>query len=79
MYYVYVIYRKQDKKFYIGYSSDLRRRVAQHNTGQECQLMYYEAYLGKKIARRRELQLKQYGGSWRSLKERIGITKKRAG
>ena len=79
MFYVYVLYRVKDKKLYIGYTADLRRRFGQHISRQDCKLMYYEAYLLERLARRRELQLKQYGGSWRSLKKRIDINNNKEG
>ncbi|MBI2513898.1 MAG: GIY-YIG nuclease family protein [Opitutae bacterium] len=33
MYYVYVLQSQTDDGLYIGYSSDLRRRLAQHQAG----------------------------------------------
>ncbi|MBC7350666.1 MAG: GIY-YIG nuclease family protein [Candidatus Aminicenantes bacterium] len=73
MYYVYVLRYAKDR-LYIGYSSDLRRRFREHSLSKEnCELLYYEAYVDKKTAIDRERQLKQYGGSWRSLKKRLGV------
>jgi len=77
MYYVYVL--KSRDKFYVGYTSDLRRRVSEHNSksnrsstrGREWRLIYYEAYLSEKDARDRERKLKQRGQSKRRLFERI--------
>ncbi|PIP58254.1 MAG: excinuclease ABC subunit C [Candidatus Vogelbacteria bacterium CG22_combo_CG10-13_8_21_14_all_37_9] len=74
MYYVYVIKRENKLGYYIGYTNDLRRRFKEHNSGQKCKLLYYEAYLTEALARRRELKLKQFGGAWRSL--RIRLTEK---
>jgi len=73
MYYVYLI--KRGEKNYIGYSSNLKQRVEAHakNTGQRCEVVYYEAYCDSAIARKREEKLKQYGGAWRSLKKRLNI------
>ena len=77
MYYVYVICNT-DGKMYVGYSSDLKRRMDQHNNGQNTstrsekwRLIYYEAYLAKADAVRRERTLKQRGQAKRYLKERI--------
>jgi putative endonuclease len=75
MFYTYVIWRENDRYFYIGYTSDLRRRFKEHSTGQKCKLVYYEAYISEDMARQRELSLKQYGGSWRSLRKRLGLKK----
>ena len=30
MYHVYVLWSKQDKNFYIGYTEDLKRRLEEH-------------------------------------------------
>ena len=72
MYYTYILQR--DKNIYIGYSSDLKRRLAEHKRKYEnVTLLYYEAYKTESHARRRELSLKQYGGAYRSLKIRLEI------
>lgn len=71
MYYTYIIER--DGKPYIGYTSDLKRRVKEHSCNFTVKLVYYEAYLDEQVARSRELQLKQYGSSWQSIKKRIKI------
>ena len=71
MHYVYVI--KRNNKPYIGYTSDLKRRFKEHSCNYICEMLYYEAYYKEEIARSRELQLKQYGSSWSSLKKRLEI------
>ena len=71
MYYVYVLRSKRNNEFYIGYTNDLKKRVKQHQRKNKVQLIYYEAYLTEKIARRRERKLKYYGSAWRALKKRI--------
>ena len=65
MFYVYVI-RNEANQFYTGYSSNLERRLAQHNGGQNTstkghkwQLVYYEAYVNEKYARKREEKIKR--------------------
>ncbi len=72
MYYVYLIECQDDKGWYIGYTSDLKRRLKEHQMGQGClttskkqnwKLIYYEAYLDKFDAIGREKFLK--GGSGR--------------
>ncbi|OGZ04437.1 MAG: hypothetical protein A2648_01705 [Candidatus Lloydbacteria bacterium RIFCSPHIGHO2_01_FULL_41_20] len=73
MHYVYVIKQIKDDIYYIGYTSDLKRRFKEHNAGQECKLIYYESYLFDKSARQRERSLKQYGGAWRSLRKRLNL------
>lgn len=69
MYYVYLIQNKKTKEIYIGYSSDLKRRLIEHKE-KNPELLYYEAYRDKRDAVARELRLKQRGQSVRWLKER---------
>lgn len=79
MFYVYVLKSKRDNKAYIGYSSDLRRRLKEHNQGfskatekrRPFILVYYEAYHAKSDARRRELKLKKFKNSYKELKKRL--------
>ena len=77
MYYVYVL-KSSKGRLYVGYTSDLKRRIAEHNAGQSqytrndtWELIYYEAYRCEHDARDRERKYKQYGQSYRRLKERI--------
>ena len=70
MYYVYIIKNKQTEETYIGYSSDLKRRLIEHKK-KNPELIYYEAYKNKKDAIARELKLKQRGQTIRRLKERL--------
>ena len=70
MHYVYVLMSDTDAKRYIGYSEDLRRRIAQHQAGMSrstrhrrpLRLIYYEACLSPVDAHRRERYLKTTGG-----------------
>ena len=71
MYYVYFLRNLKNGTFYIGYTSNLRRRKQEH--GKEWELLYYEAYRDKTLAIKRERQIKQYGGSLRALKKRLGL------
>jgi putative endonuclease len=78
MYYTYVLRSDTDKKLYIGFTSDLRKRVEEHNKGRvdstECRrpfsLIYYEACLDKLKAINREKYFKT-GFGRRFLKNRI--------
>ena len=62
MFYVYVLSSEADSGVYIGYSSDLRRRIAQHKRGAApatsyrgpWKLIYYEAYVEQADALGRE-------------------------
>ena len=79
MYYVYVLAESETGKTYIGFTKDLRERVAQHNSGKGSRytksgtwkLVYYEAFLSRKDAMTRERRLKQEGRDKRQLFERI--------
>jgi putative endonuclease len=76
--YVYVLLGRRDRAFYVGFTEDLRRRLAQHNAGQvdstraraPLDLIYYEASLAKQDATRREKYLKSAWGK-RFLKSRL--------
>ena len=65
-YYVYILQSQKDNKFYTGFTSDLRKRLYEHNSGKNIstsyrrplRLVYYEAYLIKKDAEAREKYLK---------------------
>ncbi len=70
MYYVYVLLSQKDKKFYIGFTNDLKRRLKEHNSGKNIstksrlplKLIYYEAHLSKADAARRERYFKTTKG-----------------
>jgi putative endonuclease len=83
MYYVYLLKSLKDEKYYIGYTNDLRRRLTEHNTGQNkstkhrqpFELVYYEAYSQEASARLRERRLKQFKNAYKELTGRINIVK----
>jgi putative endonuclease len=62
IYFVYVLISLKDKKFYIGYTSDLKRRIFQHNQGKTdslknrgpLKLIYFEGFVNKKDAQEKE-------------------------
>ena len=76
MYYVYVL--RSPKQFYIGSTGDLRKRFADHQSGESkstknrgpWKIVYYEASKSKKDALRREKYLKTAWGR-RYLKTRL--------
>ena len=69
MYYVYVI-KQTTGNLYIGYTTDLQRRMKEHQA-KLSDLIYYEAYKVKQDATQRECQLKKYKSAWGQLKKRI--------
>ena len=66
MYYVYILQSIKDKTLYKGTTSDLKRRLKEHNSGKgfytsqhyPYKLIYYEAYVLKEDAEARERYLK---------------------
>lgn len=66
MFYVYVLLSNKDKKYYIGFTTDLKKRIKEHILGnvsatsyrRPLELVYYECYKERKIAQKRERQLK---------------------
>lgn len=76
--YLYILHSQKDGKFYTGVTSDLRKRVEEHNSGKNIstsyrrplRLIYYESYLLKKDAEAREKYLKTSMGK-RVLKKQL--------
>jgi predicted GIY-YIG superfamily endonuclease len=50
MYYVYVLKNNRTSRLYIGYTSNLKRRLNEHQKEKDVRLVYYEAYLEEKPA-----------------------------
>ena len=73
MSYIYVLQSPDGPDIYIGFSNNLKRRMAEHerNAHPGCKLVYYEAYQSESDARRRERRLKDHGNAIRQLKQRI--------
>ena len=81
MYYVYVLKSLKDGNLYIGYSSDLKERLRDHNSNPKTDsytfrhrpwsLVYYEAFSSKRDAVNREKKLKEHGSSKHLLLQRI--------
>ena len=70
MSYVYLLHSAKDKGFYIGFSTDLKRRLSEHTRGASFatksrgpwKLIYYEAYTEREDAKGREKFLKSGAG-----------------
>ena len=70
MFYVYVLRSERDAGFYIGFSTNLRSRLRQHQDGESFstshrgpwKLIYYEAYTEREDAEGRERFLKSGAG-----------------
>ena len=78
MFYIYVLLSEKDNRFYTGFTNDLKRRIAEHNTGKvqstayrhPLKLVYYESCLNREDALHREKYLKSTYGK-RFLKNRL--------
>jgi putative endonuclease len=70
VFYVYVLRSESDSGFYIGFSTNLRARLRQHQNGDSFatshrgpwKLIYYEAYTEREDAEGRERFLKSGAG-----------------
>jgi len=70
MFYVYILQSEKDNKLYIGFTVDLKERLKNHNYGENTstrfrrpfKLIFYEAYLNKEDAQRRERYFKTNKG-----------------
>jgi len=62
MYSVYILYSKSFDRYYVGYTNNIERRIAEYNrkkgkftdAGIPWELIYFESYPTKKEARERE-------------------------
>jgi putative endonuclease len=78
MYYVYLL-KDRFGKLYIGYTSNLKKRLQEHAKGKSkylflrrpVKLIYYEAYLSKIDAKEREKKLKKFKNIYSGLKAKI--------
>lgn len=69
-YYVYVLLSEKDNQLYTGYTSDLKRRLNDHQSGivnstkyrLPLKLIYFEGCLNQQDATRREKYLKSGNG-----------------
>lgn len=79
MYYFYVLLSDVDAGYYYGSTTDLKRRVAEHQDGKvhstsyrnPLKLVYYEAFLTISAARVREKQVKKSSSIRSALHKRI--------
>ena len=79
MFYFYILKSKKDNNLYFGSTSDLRRRLLDHNSGKVLstkprrpfEVRYYEAYFDEIDARKREASIKKDGRAMSVLKNRL--------
>ncbi|MBT5808120.1 GIY-YIG nuclease family protein [Candidatus Uhrbacteria bacterium] len=86
IHHVYILFSLRDRKLYVGYSTDIQRRLEEHQSGKvpanknrfPLKLIYSESYLTATEAKRREKYLK--GGNGRAqLKVQLSDTLKSCG
>ena len=78
MYYTYVLFNGDDNQFYVGFTKNFKRRIEEHKNGkvkstlfrQPLKLIYYEACIDEKDARKREKYFKT-GFGRRFLRNRL--------
>jgi len=69
-YYVYVLRSERDHNLYVGYTSDIKKRLEEHNNGKvsatsnrgPLKLIYWEGCLSRQDAMEREKYLKTAWG-----------------
>ncbi len=77
MFFIYILYSQSLKKYYVGHTDDLERRLREHNSGQTVyssrgkpwELIYSEEKLNRSEAMLLESKIKKRGIS-RYLKDR---------
>ncbi len=73
-YFIYILTNKNRTVLYVGYTNDIERRIEQHKKGTGAvftkkynanDLVYFEEINEKKIAKKREKQLKNWHKEWK--------------
>lgn len=73
-YFVYILAKARNSTFYVGFTSDLRKRIWEHKNEVADSftkkygiktLVYYEVFNDPKNAIRREKQLKKWNRPWK--------------
>jgi putative endonuclease len=79
--YVYLLRSLKDGKFYVGWPTDPRRHISEHNSSSVIStksrtpfhLAYYKAYRRAQLEKLRECSLKRNPNMLRLLKKRLGL------
>jgi len=79
MYYVYVLQSVKNKSIYVGCTSDINKRLREHNEGKSFytkkhlpwKIIYFEGYCDKYDVFSREKSLKLHAQGLRRIKERL--------
>lgn len=67
MFYTYVLHDRNKNKFYIGYTSDIQRRLKEHKSGSvhttarfsALELIFYEYFISQEDAKRQKSILRR--------------------
>jgi putative endonuclease len=82
MHYIYLlkVNGAKNKNYYFGFTSDLKKRIEEHEKGfvkttknKNPELIYYEAFDNKYLALKREKGLKNSGSVYNALLKRLGL------
>ena len=79
MHYVYVLKSKKNGSLYVGITTNVVRRINEHNNGDNISTkrytpwvcVYFEGYFSEEDAKSRETNLKVFGKAYGQLKGRI--------
>ena len=71
IYWIYVLKDKTNGEPYYGYTSNLEKRLKEHNVDKKWKFVGCEGYASESDARKREKKLKHYGQSRTHLKNRL--------
>lgn len=83
MYYVYILYSSESKKFYYGFTRNLRKRLVEHNEGlskatkpfRPWKLVHYSAFEVESLAKDFEQYLKTGSGKAFAYKRLVSVEK----
>ncbi len=70
MFYTYILQSAKNGRYYIGSTSNLGKRLAEHNRGKSLstranipyKIIYFEEYENRSLAQKREYEIKSYKG-----------------
>jgi len=85
-FYIYILFSLKDKKFYTGFTADLKDRLSRHSRGEvkstanrrPLKLVHYEYFINEEDARAREVFLKSGFGRY-NIKKALNHTLKELG
>lgn len=81
MYYVYILYSSKSQNFYYGYTTDLKKRIEEHNNGFSIstkpyipwKLVWYCCFSEQKIAKDFERYIKSGSGKAFAYKHLLNV------